>query len=133
MSGLGCLSSNLRVNNIEIGRVISKRHGIRTRYGLDNMVCSAEGEIRFPSLALQIICHEKIVYASVTKDEHAIDAGGIFLEGWGVCGGFNFFCPAGFSKFIIWFVRRKYKKIKVGIPINKRIPKITGLDMYTMR
>lgn len=51
----------------------------------------------------------------------------------GVCGRFIFLCPAGFSKFIIWFVRRKYKKIKIGIPINKRIPKITGLDMYTMR
>lgn len=139
MRGLGCLSSNLRADNIEIGRVISKRHGIRTRYGFDNMVCSAEDESRFPSLALQIICHEKIVHASVTIDERAIDDGGIFLEDWGVffvwgdCGRSKFFCPPGFSEFIIWFVRRKYKKIKIGIPISKRIPKITGLDMYTMR
>lgn len=53
--------------------------------------------------------------------------------GLGTCWRFNFLCPAGFSEFIIWFVRRKYKKIKIGIPINKRIPKITGLDMYIIR
>lgn len=133
MSGLGCLSSNLRVNNIEIGRVISKRLGIRKRYGLDSMVCNVESESRFPSLARQTICHERMVHASVTKDEYAIDAGGIFLEGWGGCGRFNFLCPVGFSELMIWFVRRKYKKIKIGIPVNKRIPKITGLDIYTMR
>lgn len=107
MSGLGFLSLNLRADNIEIGRVISKKLGIRKRYGLDIMVCSAEDENRFPSLALHIICHERKVYASVIIDEYTIDDGWISLEDWGVffvwgdCGGFNFFCPPGFSEFII--------------------------------
>lgn len=90
MRGLGCLSSNLRVDNIEIGRVISKRPGIRKRYGLDSMVCSAEDENRFPSLALHIICHERKVYASVIIDEYTIDDGWISLEDWG-----GLFCLGG--------------------------------------
>ena len=56
-----------------------------------------------------------------------------FSSGLGTCGRINFLRSAGFSKFIIWFVRRKYKKIKIGTPVSKIIPKITGLDMYTMR
>ena len=123
MRGLGCLSSNLRVDNIEIGRVISKRPGIRKRYGLDSMVCSVESESRFPSLVRQIICHESMVHTSVTKDEHAIDAREIFLGGWGV--------------FLVWEGWLVVGEVPVSVPFLgrsevARTPKATaaGIAMF---